>query len=105
MDRMMSQKEAKRGQVMELLTAGKVRQQEAGKMLAVSVRQIKRILRRYRTAGLPGLISKKRGRVSNRRLDETIRINAIKMMGRHLQQRNWMSFMIYVCRLKVLASS
>src|SRR5450756_2143387 len=83
MDRMMSQKEAKRGQVMELLTAGKVSQQEAGKMLAVSVRQIKRILRRYRTAGLPGLISKKRGRVSNRRLDETIRINAIKMIGEH----------------------
>ncbi|BBJ24602.1 hypothetical protein W01_25290 [Candidatus Nitrotoga sp. AM1P] len=67
MDMMMSQKEAKRGQVMELLLAGKVDQKEAGKMLAVSVRQIKRILRRYRTLGLPGLISKKRGRVSNRR--------------------------------------
>jgi transposase len=78
---MMSQKEAKRGQVMELLTAGKISQKEAGKMLAVSVRQIKRILRRYRTAGLPGLISKKRGWVSNRRLDETIRTNAIKMIG------------------------
>ena len=34
---------------MELLTAGKIDQKEAGKMLAVSVRQIKRILRRYRT--------------------------------------------------------
>ena len=47
MDMMMSQKEAKRGQVMELLSAGKVTQKEASKMLAVSVRQIKRILRRY----------------------------------------------------------
>ena len=36
MDMMMSQKEAKRGQVMELLSAGKVDQKEAGKMLAVS---------------------------------------------------------------------
>ena len=79
----MSQKEAKRGQVMELLSAGKVDQKEAGKMLAVSVRQIKRILRRYRTLGLPGLISKKRGRVSNRRVDETIRTTAIKMIGEH----------------------
>ena len=52
-------------------------------MLAVSVRQIKRILRRYRTLGLPGLISKKRGRVSNRRVDETIRTTAIKMIGEH----------------------
>ena len=49
MDMMMSQKEAKRGQVMELLSAGKVDQKEAGTMLAVSVRQIKRILRRYHT--------------------------------------------------------
>lgn len=37
MDMMMSQTEAKRGQVMELLTAGKTDQKEAGKMLAVSV--------------------------------------------------------------------
>ncbi len=66
---------------MELLTAGKVTQKEAGKILAVSVRQIKRILRRYRTLGLPGLISKKRGRISNRRVDETIRTTAIKMIG------------------------
>ena len=81
MDMMMSQKEAKRGQVMELLAAGKVSQKEAGKMLAVSVRQIKRILRRYRTAGLPGLISKKRGRASSRRLDETVRATATKLIG------------------------
>ena len=60
MDKMMSQKEAIRAQVMALLAAGKIDQQEAGKRLAVSVRQIKRIVRRYRTAGLPGLISKKR---------------------------------------------
>ena len=32
MDMMMSQKEAKRGQVMELLLAGKIDQKEAGKM-------------------------------------------------------------------------
>ena len=36
----MSQKEAKRAQVIELLTAGKIDQKEAGKRLAVSVRQI-----------------------------------------------------------------
>ena len=81
MDMMMNQTEAKRGQVMELLTAGKIDQKEAGKMLAVSVRQIKRILRRYRTLGLPGLISKKRGQVSNRRMDKTIRTTAITMIG------------------------
>ena len=35
-------------------------QKEAGQRLAVSVRQIMRIVRRYRAAGLAGLTSKKR---------------------------------------------
>lgn len=52
-------------------------------MLTDSVRQIKRILRCYRILGLPGLISKKRGRVSNRRVVEAIRISAITMIGEH----------------------
>ncbi|MDD5180331.1 MAG: hypothetical protein PHT15_03625 [Gallionellaceae bacterium] len=64
---MVSQKEAKRAQVMELLTAGKTDQREAGKRLAVSVRQIKRIVRRDWAKGLPELISKKCGQPSNRR--------------------------------------
>ena len=64
----MSQKEAIRAQVMELLTAGKIDQKEAGKRLSVSVRQIKRIVGRYRTEGLPGLMSKKPGRYSVPRL-------------------------------------
>ncbi|CAH1197044.1 hypothetical protein NTGBS_220023 [Candidatus Nitrotoga sp. BS] len=41
MDMMMSQKEAVRGQVMELLKARKIDQKEAGQRLGVSVRQIK----------------------------------------------------------------
>ncbi len=80
---MMSQKEAKRAQVMELLTAGKIDQKEAGKRLAVSVRQIKRIVRRYRAAGLPGLISRKRGQPSNRRLDEETKRLSVALIGAH----------------------
>ena len=80
---MMSQKEAKRAQVMELLTAGKIDQKEAGKRLAVSVRQIKRIVRRYRGEGLAGLISKKRNRSSNRRLDEDKKRLCVELIGAH----------------------
>jgi transposase len=81
MDDMMSQKEVKQAQVMELLTASKINQKEAGKRLAVSVRQIKRIVRRYRATGLPGLISKKRGQPSNRRLDEEAKRLSIELIG------------------------
>lgn len=80
---MMSQKEAKRAQVMELLETGKIDQKEAGKRLGVSVRQIKRIVRRYRTEGLPGLIGKKRGRSSNRRLSEETKRLAVELIGTH----------------------
>ena len=83
MDQMMSQKEAIRAQVMELLTAGKIDQKEAGNRLAVSVRQIKRIVRRYRTEGLPGLVSKKRGAPSNRRLKEDAKRLSIELIGTH----------------------
>ena len=83
MDMMMSQKEAKRAQIMELLTAGKIDQKEAGKRLAVSVRQIKRVVRRYRAAGLSGLISKKRGQPSNRRLDDETKRLSVELIGAH----------------------
>ena len=83
MDMMMSQKEAKRAQIMELLTAGKIDQKEAGKRLAVSVRQIKRIVRRYRAAGLSGLISKKRGQPSSRRLDDETKRLSVELIGAH----------------------
>ncbi|KXW56425.1 ISNCY family transposase [Ferrovum sp. PN-J185] len=79
----MSQKEALRAQVMELLTAGKIGQKQAADRLSVSVRQIKRILKRYREAGLKGLISKKRGMPSNRRLTDVLRHQAIEVISTH----------------------
>ena len=83
----MSQQEVKRAQVMELLTAGKIDQKEAGKRLAVSVRQIKRIVRRYRTEGLPGLMSKKRGTTSNSRLSEDTKRLSTELIG--TQELRW----------------
>ena len=58
---------------MELLTTGKIDQKQAAMQLDVSVRQIKRIVKQYRISGLPGLISKKRGVPSNRRLSDATR--------------------------------
>ena len=83
MDKMMSQQKAIGAQVMERLTAGKIDQKEACKRLDVSVRQIKRIVKRYRAAGLQGLLSKKRGIPSNRRMTETTRQLAVEAIGAH----------------------
>jgi len=84
MEEMMNQKEAKCGQVMDWLKAGKINRKKAGKILAVSVRQIKRILRRYRTEGMPGLIGKKCGRVLNQWLDEALRSHGCRADQRTL---------------------
>ncbi len=83
MGKMMSQKEVKRAQVMAQLTAGQIDRKQAGKLLGLSERQIKRIVKRYRTEGLPGLVSKKRGAPSNRRLSEETKGQAVDLIGAH----------------------
>lgn len=79
----MSQKEVKRSQILYRLKEGKISQQEAAQQMDISTRQARRLARRYQQEGLAGLISKKRGNASNRRLDETLRATAIALIGAH----------------------
>jgi len=60
MDKLMSQQEVKRAQVLELLKENKISQQEASKRLGITTRQVRRLTKRYQTAGLAGLVSKQR---------------------------------------------
>lgn len=83
MDKLMSQKEVKRAQMLDLLTEGKIDQQEAARRLGITTRQVRRLTRRYQAAGLSGLISRKRGKASNRRLDDAICTMAIDLIGAH----------------------
>jgi len=83
MDHLMSQKEVKRAHVLQLLKENKISQQDAAKRMGVGTRQVRRVVRRYQAEGLDGLVSKKRGRVSNRRLDETLRAMAVDLIGAH----------------------
>ncbi len=83
MGELMSQKEARRAQVLDLLKEGVINAQEASKRMGVSPRQVRRIVRRYQSEGLAGLISKKRGRTSHRRLDEALRATAVEFIGAH----------------------
>ncbi len=52
-------------------------------MLKISVRQIKRLYRAYKTQGAKGLISARRGKVSNNRLDERVIEQAIDLIYQH----------------------
>lgn len=83
MGELMSQKEARRAQVLDLLKEGVINAQEASKRMGVSTRQVRRIVRRYQSEGMAGLISKKRGIASPRRLDETLRATAVEFIDAH----------------------
>lgn len=83
MDNLMSQNEVKRAQVLDMLKENKISTQEASKRMGVSTRQVRRLSKRYEAEGLGGLVSRKRGRASNRRLGEATRTMVIELVGTH----------------------
>lgn len=76
----MSAKELSRLEVMQRLTQKRMSQNEAGRMLGLSTRQIKRLLKRYRQQGAAGLVSKHRGRKANNRLSEGVKRKALNLL-------------------------
>jgi len=63
-----SQKELRRLHVIQEVLEGIIRQAEAAKILSLSRRQIRRIVKRVRSQGSRGIIHRSRGRPSNRRV-------------------------------------
>lgn len=69
----MSAREADRLAVVRKVLAKRLLQREAAERLGVSVRQFKRLVRRYKDGGPAGLVSKRRGRRPNNALDPSLR--------------------------------
>ena len=63
-----SQKELRRLHVIQKVLEGIIKQVEAAKILSLSRRQIRRIVKRVRSQGSRGIIHRSRGRPSNRRV-------------------------------------
>jgi transposase len=76
----MSAKELSRLEVMQRLSRKQMSQKEAGWILGLSVRQIKRVLCAYRQKGAAGLVSKHRGRPGNNRLSEQVKKQALNFL-------------------------
>lgn len=68
----MSERELTRLEVMHRLKAKRLTQAEAGRLLGLSIRQVKRLYRAYRDQGAKGLVSGKRGKPGNHRLSEAV---------------------------------
>ncbi len=76
----MSQKELSRTQVMRQLDEGEIKVRHAAKQLHLSMRQTKRLLKKFRRDGAAGLISKKRGQPSHHQLDSTTKQQALELL-------------------------
>lgn len=79
----MSNQELTRIEVMQRLKDKRLTQKEAGEMLGLSMRQVKRLFRAYKRQGAKGLISARRGKESNNRLDEQIVRKTIDLIYEH----------------------
>lgn len=79
----MTVKDVLRSQVMAQVLEGKLDQAGAAARLGITIRQVKRLKRRMQDEGVQGLLSKKRGRPSNRRTAPEVLEKAIALIGAH----------------------
>ena len=76
----MSTKELSRLEVVQRLSKKQMSQKEAGEILQLCTRQIKRLLKRYKKQGAVGLISKHRGRQAANRLCESVKKQSLDLL-------------------------
>jgi transposase len=65
---------------MQRLKEKRIGQKEAAHLLGVSVRQVKRLWQQYRKAGAKGLVSARRGKASNHRLEARVVQQALDLI-------------------------
>ncbi len=76
----MSHRELDRLQVLVRVCERRLTQKEAARVLGVTERQLRRLWKRYNEHGAQGLVSRKRGRRSNRRLADGTRDKALGLV-------------------------
>ena len=76
----MSQKEADRLQVVQEVLDRRLSQAAAARQLRLSVRQVKRLVRRYREAGVAGLVSRRRGKRANNAIAPALREEVLALI-------------------------
>ncbi|MGH7113936.1 MAG: ISNCY family transposase [Stellaceae bacterium] len=83
--RLMSDRELGRFEVLRDVDQGRLTGAAAAQLLGLERRQVFRLLKAYRSDGATGLISKRRGRASNRRKPEALRTKVLSI----IRERYW----------------
>ncbi len=76
----MSTKELDRLEIIGRVLERRLTQRKAAEQLGLSLRQVERLCRAYRSDGAAGLVSRKRGRRSNRKLSSAVRERALDLV-------------------------
>jgi hypothetical protein len=84
----MSQRERDRLRVMAPVLGGKRTQAEAGRLIGLCARQVRRIQRRLEKEGDAGIVHRLRGLPSNRRRDADVRRQAVEIYRREMPDFN-----------------
>ena len=79
----MSQRELDRVGVIRQVAEKRLRQRDAARQLGLSVRQIKRLVQRYRAEGAAGLVSRHRGKRPNNQIADALRRKALDLVRSH----------------------
>jgi len=80
----MSRHELDRKRLLDRVMDRVMRQKDVAEELKVSERHIRRLMRRYREHGPPGLVSQRRGKPSNRKIGDEVKCRAITLVkGRY----------------------
>ncbi len=78
-----SMKESERIVVLDNLVSKRIKQKHAGMQLGLSIRQVRRIVKRYKRDGIVGLIHQSRGRVGNKAMKEEKKEKIIGLLKQH----------------------
>lgn len=79
----MSTKETERITVMDNLIEKRIKQKHAARQLGISIRQVQRMLKRYKREGAAGLVHLGRGRESNRAIPRNEKDRVISIIKKH----------------------
>jgi len=76
----MSSKEVERIPVLDRLMRKEIKQNQAAELLRLSVRQVRRLVKRHRRKGVGGLVHALRGKTGNRKIEESVINKAIEVI-------------------------
>jgi transposase len=76
----MSADERERSHLVRAFMEARIGQREASERLRIGIRQFKRLVRVWRQDGDAGLVSRQRGRPSNRRLNDVRRAEVVALL-------------------------